>query len=771
MQQLDGLGHGGNRGGHERGEAGQRHVMLYHGIRHGLRVDVAPEVHHVVAVVLQQHAHDVLANVVDVALHGCQHDLALRRHGPALRRGLAQHREARLGGLGRGHQLRQEEGAPLEAVAHLVKRGNQHLVDGVHHVVGGVAVVKQRPHLVGNRLLAAGQHQVADAPLARAVLPRGCGRLRIGRLRGKAARAGGDGLQRRRHGGKRRGDAAGAGQVVGCRAGGRGYGAVLAVRIPRDVVLGALVLARERAPRPDHVHQALVHGVDDGKVKPRAKAGREERGVDQRAERHAKADVGHAKHRAHALQLGLDHADGVHDLPGLGLVGRGGHGKAVDDHVLPRNPDGVGGGHDLARHGKAPLGRGRDAILVKREAHDGAAVVLGDGQHRLQHLALAVAGVDEGLAGIAAHRPLDGHGVGGVYLQRQRGHAGQLAGQAHQRGRLVYLGQARVDVQDLGAGLGLADGLAQHVVVVAGAQGLLQALLARWVDALADHAHLAHGQRHQLLRTGHRKVAVERAPGWRAVYQQVLLLCDELGGGAAAPADDADAGAHHAPHGLAVLEGLDGVVRPALVHVRQAGVGLRHHGAACPWQHALDQRGDVGRTQAAVDAQHVGAQGTERDRGHLGGGAQEGTAVLVKGHGHEGRQVGVLLHGKQGCLGLGDVSHGLDDKEVGPRGVSRLDLLGKELVGILKRQGAHGLQQRAGGADVGCHIARARGACAANRRSEDLLDRGVFAQLGGVGAKGVGGNHLRPGSHVGRMDLRDLVGIGQAQQLGHLARR
>ena len=93
---------------------------------------------------------------------------------------------------------------------------------------------------------------------------------------------------------------------------------------------------------------------------------------------------------------------------------------------------------------------------------------MGDQREDLVHdLLLAVDRVDDGLAGVAAHGGLDGGGVGGVDLQRQQRGALELLGCLLDNPDLVDLGQAHVDVQDVGALLLLADALAHDVVQVA----------------------------------------------------------------------------------------------------------------------------------------------------------------------------------------------------------------------------------------------------------------------------------------------------------------
>ena len=156
------------------------------------------------------------------------------------------------------------------------------------------------------------------------------------------------------------------------------------------VELGALILAGEHAPGVHDVHHAARGRVDDGQVEPRAKGGRQEGGVHERTERQAKADVGDAKHRAHARQLALHKRNGVEDGPRCRLVGGGRHAQAVHHHVVARHAGGVGCRHNLARHREAPLGRGRDTVLVDRERHERTAVVGRDGHHLGKHLVLAV---------------------------------------------------------------------------------------------------------------------------------------------------------------------------------------------------------------------------------------------------------------------------------------------------------------------------------------------------------------------------------------------
>ena len=394
-----------------------------------------------------------------------------------------------------------------------------------------------------------------------------------------------------------------------------------------------------------------------------------------------------------------------------------------------------------------------------------------DGDDGVHGLLLAVGGVDDGLARVAAHGRLDGGRHGGVHLQRQVRDALEVRHQAAQRSGLVNLGQAGVHVQHLGARVRLADGLLHHVVVVAGAQGLLHAALARGVDALADDAHVPGRQAHQALRARDREVAAHVARGRGAAGKEVLLARDVLRRGAAAAADDRDAGVQHVAHGLAVLRGLDVVQRGAVLHVGKAGVCLRHDRHAGPRQHAPDERRHVLGAKRAVDAHDVGAKRAQGLRRDLRRGAQEGAAVLVEGHGAKYGQVGALLCREHRRFGLREVRHGLDDEEVRARGVRRAHLLRKQLVRVVERQRAHGLEERPRGADVRGDVARAGGLCAGDGCREDLFHRGRVAELGCARAKGVCGDDLRARLHVCLVDLRDLLRVGEAQELWHLAGR
>ena len=116
----------------------------------------------------------------------------------------------------------------------------------------------------------------------------------------------------------------------------------------------------------------------------------------------------------------------------------------------------------------------------------------------------------------------------------------------------------------------------------------------------------------------------------------------------------------------------------------ESRVGLHHNGLVGNGEHTRGESSELGWSLAAVDAQNVGADGIERDGGHLGARAQEGAAVFLKGHGGKDGQVGVLAAGEDGRLDLGKVSHGLDNKEVHARIDAGAHFLGKKVIGLVE---------------------------------------------------------------------------------------
>ena len=83
-------------------------------------------------VALQQNLHNVLADVVDIPLHGGQENLG---GSAVLSRGevLLQHLKSRLGRFRAHEKLGQEEGSLLKPFAHLVQGRHQLPIDDVQN--------------------------------------------------------------------------------------------------------------------------------------------------------------------------------------------------------------------------------------------------------------------------------------------------------------------------------------------------------------------------------------------------------------------------------------------------------------------------------------------------------------------------------------------------------------------------------------------------------------------------------------------------------------
>ena len=383
---------------------------------------------------------------------------------------------------------------------------------------------------------------------------------------------------------------------------------------------------------------------------------------------------------------------------------------------------------------------------------------------------LAVYRVDQGLSTVQAAGALQGLGVGGIQHQRQGNARLQLLHRGNQHGRLIDLGQAHVNVQQIGAQIALGNRFAHQVIKVAFAQGRFQLWLAGGVDALADDAHLvgAFVQHHGLLPAGDYAVVGNGALcGHAAAFHAGGNLGNHLGCGAAAAAHQGNAHLHDGIHGLGKLFRGDVVDGLVAFHARQARIGLDKHRYPAEGGKRLSEAQRFCRPQRAVHAHGVRAHGRKRCGGNLGRSAQEGAAVFLEGHGNEYRQVGVLFRCQQRSARLGKVGKGFQQDDVAPRGNGGVYLLGEQVVCLFEGKRAHGLHQLADGADVGNHVGRPGSADVFGRRLEHFRHRGAAFQLVAVRAEGVGGNGLGPCLNIGGMDGAYLGGVAQVQQVGH----
>ena len=416
-------------------------------------------------------------------------------------------------------------------------------------------------------------------------------------------------------------------------------------------------------------------------------------------------------------------------------------------------------------------------MFIQCQTNHGGAVLFAQGQNAVQHLLLAVDRVYDRLAVINAQRAGQSIFVGRIQLQWQVGDGLQLPHQHFQRGGFVNTRQTGIHVQQLGTGFGLGYGLGAGIGAVALPQGLLQALFAGGVDALAHHGnavylHAAHG--------GTQAAAYNRGFGGGGfILGQLFQQADGFRLRAAAAAQHGNSGGQVGGHLSGKLRRGDII---AAVQVRQARIGLdkhRHtggHHTAEPLSKGQDFLG----AQRAVDAHGVRTKAGGGNAVAFHGASGKGTATGLKAHRGKHRQVTVFLCGQDGGFQLIQVGHCFQKDEVCPgcgTGAHHLSKLG---AGILKRQGTGRGQQLADGADIQCHqgtgfLRGGPGTC--DGRFDHLLHSIAGSlQFTRVGAKGVCQQDIRPGAGIVPVDGSEhirhdkggqfrLLFCGQAAQL------
>ena len=364
---------------------------------------------------------------------------------------------------------------------------------------------------------------------------------------------------------------------------------VRGVGIFPDELDGAGILAVQHPERVHRIGVTLRLRIQNGHIKPTPERGGQKRRVHHVALRQAEADVGYTERRAHAQAL-LDHVHGAQDFKRLRLIGRARHGQAVDDHIGSRDAVTFGGFHDPLGNGETPLGSGRNTLFVKGKADHGASVAFHDGKHGFQALLLAIDAVDKRLARVTAHRRLHRRRVGRVHHQRQRDRGGKLVHRSGQHSRLVKLGKAHVDVENIGTQLLLRNRLAHQVIQVARPQRSLKLRLARRVDALADHGDAGHAHRkhHGLLGAAqHASGLVGTRRRHAASIRHTAKLARVFRRRAATPANDRGARIEHTFHSRGEILGRHVEHGDPVLHARQACVGLHHQRASRAMRHIL----------------------------------------------------------------------------------------------------------------------------------------------------------------------------------------
>ena len=499
------------RGRDEAGEADHVRLALARRLQDLVGGHHHPEVDHLVVVAAQHHAHDVLADVVDVALDRGHHDPAL---GPPRARHLLRLQER----LQVGHRLLHDAGA-LDHLGQEHAARPEQLPHHVHAVHERALDHGQGPAELLSRLLRVGLdvvHDALDQRVGEALLDRA---PPPGVLlhRGLALLL----------------DGIGEGQQT---LGGVGAAVQQHVLHQLEQVLGDLLVDLELAG----VHDPHVHAGADGVVQEGRVHGLPHRLVAAEGE----GDVADpAAHLAQG-QLGLDPPRGLDEghRVVVVLLDPGGHGQdvGVEDDVLGREPhllgqDAVGARADLdlAVHGGGLAG------LVEGHHHHPRPVPLYEAGLALEGLLplLEADGVDDALALDALQaRPRCTLHLELSIITGTRA----MSGSAATRFRKVVMAPlgvqhplVHVHVDDLGPALDLVPGHGQGLLVLSGQDEPRELRGAGDVGALADVDEVGVGPDGERLQAAEARVGLGRGglvrlqararpPRWRAMCAGVV---------------------------------------------------------------------------------------------------------------------------------------------------------------------------------------------------------------------------------------------------------
>ena len=451
------------------------------------------------------------------------------------------------------------------------------------------------------------------------------------------------------------------------------------------------------------------------------------------------------------------------------------HGEGVKEQVLFVDTIALCLGKNLLRDGKAPLCRRGDAVLVQRERHDNAAVLLHQREDRLHALALAVYRIDNGFAVVAAERRLHREGICRVDLERQVGHLLQLADHMRQHGALVNVGQTRIDVEDLRALLRLGDTLGKDKVEIPLAQRLLHALFARRVDALADQ-HRVVAEPHGV-RVGGRDAQVLRLDRHRhGALHRGSKGADIVRRGAAAAARGAHAAAHRIRHLGGKIRRCDIVDRSAVHRLRQPCIRLEQHRHGGAGKQFIHHAAQFGGTERAVGAERRDAHALEQSDHRRRRCPGHQLAVRAVSIGDDDREVTVFAGGKQRRLGLVAVVHRLDEDEVRAVLCAEAHRPGKSRNRILKVERSERAQKSARRSDVERDKLLARRRCGArrpgicNRGGDDRLQL-VRSEFQRIRAEGIGTDDVAARIKIRLVDCGHHVRVRKIPALGVFAGR
>ena len=384
----------------------------------------------------QQGADDVFADIVDVPLDGGHQDAAAALKFLPLHLHL-QAGETGLHGVGRLHDLGQEEDILLKTPPHLLQAGQKALVADLH-----------RDQSLAQRLFHQGNDAVPVALDNRPGKPFADGQRAVGRR----------GLHRFRG---------------------------LFAAIGLDVESRLAITVQEHHGRAPGIHHGPVLGVDDGGVQSGLHGHGEECRRDQRPLGQAKGDVADPQYRGE-FQFLFDQPDGPQGFGGPFLFGADRQGQTVDDDVGIRYTVPPGGVADAAGDDQPPLGGIGNPLLVQGQADHGGPVLFGQRQHAAQALGLARYRVDQDLAVGRLESPLQGGRIGGIEHQRYAGCRGGAEHGPLHGCRLVDARRPYVHIQQGCSGSDLLHGLAADVGHLAFLEFLGIEFFPGGVDTLPD---------------------------------------------------------------------------------------------------------------------------------------------------------------------------------------------------------------------------------------------------------------------------------------------
>ena len=753
-------------------EADGVRTVLAHRRHQGLRRDLDAEVDHLEAVVREDDLHQVLADVVDVALDGRQHHLAAGAGGLGIHE-LLEVGDRRLHGLGALQHLGDDELVVVEEPADLGHAGHQGAVDHVERrrALGQLAVeVLAQP-------AAAAVHNIAGQPLVQGLL----------------------GAHHRRPGG--------AAEVVRDPRHVKGVdrrplAGFLAPPVRRGARQRRLALrrwGRVEEQRLDHLALGLrdrgvalqPFGVDNRQVETGLGGQVEEDRVDDLARPHRQPE-GHVRDPEHgrAGRQGLldqpQALDGLHRPADVRrIAARRREDQRVEDdvglgHAVLRGQERVAAARDLEL---ALAGEGLRLLRVLvDDAEDHRRAVAPEQRRHVGDPLLAVLevdGVDDRLALAVGQRHLDRRRVGGVDHDRRLDRAAEPSVELADRGPLVALGGLQADVDDLRAALDLAARDLGRLVPVAGRHQVAELPRADDVGALAHQQRPVVGGGLDQLDAGERRAprAAAAVAAGAAARDHPRDRRDVVGGGAAAAADDVDpAGVDEAFEGGGqARRGL----RVAAVLVRQPGVGEARHRAAGALVHRAQVIGHEGGAGGAVEPY--------RQRPGVLDGGEEGVRRLPPQHGargldgprHHQRPPGAglfehPLRRDQGGLGVAGVLAGLDEQQVHAALEQAAHLLGEGGDELGEGDAAGDRDRARGGADGAGDEAGPIGRGELPRRFDGELGGapverprlGLEAVLGEHqrrAAEGVGLDDVGAGLEVGAVHVEDHVRPGADQ--------